>query len=379
MSAVSLGISDSEVYDNRFGARANNLKTIYSNSSLRTFEFIIENDVSDTIYNVTWNCSDGLDSIYSTDLEGNQSLYDYIQHNYSSPGQKTFGCTVVSNDGAESKAIVFTLNGLEIENFDILSNNASWRVVSYDVRNYFIPMETNISMDDGAAEYSRVTTLASNENIFVFAEQNFSSDGSKTFTISLNSENYTNDYAEAFSLEGVSIENYNRHSSGTDQIFSFDVRNNWNPSVVVWNISGVLSNSSSLDNDELLMVIVENNYTVQGKKQAIITARSSSYEDTITDYFLIQPLLIQSLITLSEDDSEAVSELIVENTINNTQQFSWRLDTQEENITSNLINVSDNIFVYIGSEYNDEGVYNIRLNINNTNYNDSEKRGVVIS
>ena len=82
---------------------------------------------------------------------------------------------------------------------------------------------------------------------------------------------------------------------------------------------------------------------------------------------------------MSEDDSEAVSELIVENTINNTQQFSWRLDTQEENITSNLINVSDNIFVYIGSEYNDEGVYNIRLNINNTNYNDSEKRGVVIS
>ncbi|AJF60977.1 hypothetical protein QT06_C0001G0127 [archaeon GW2011_AR15] len=379
ITADSENISDSQLYSIKFGTRAKSLKVIDPNVSVKTFEFIIENDVSDKVYNVSWNCSNDIDTIYSTDLAGNQSLYDYLQHNYTLPGEKTFTCTVTSNDGTESETVEFTLNGLEIEDYDILLTNISRRVVAYDVVNYFTPIEANISMEDETASFSRITTLESDEDVMVFVETNYSSDGSKTFSIDVSSSNYSNSYSESFDLESVSIENYERVNQNTGQILVFGIRNKWYSGVVNWSVSEPsIQNLSTLNTGELLLVAIEHNYT-QGSKTPRITAVVSSVQDEVTDYFSVTPLEISSLAVISEDRSKAVSELVVLNKLDDSQQFSWRLDTEIENITSSLINLTGNVFIYIGSYYNTEGIYRQVAVINSSSYDDNESIGVVIS
>jgi len=378
ITADSSGISDNQRYDIKFGTRASELKTLNTDASVRTFEFVVENDLNDMVYNVSWNCSDGIDSIYFTDMTSKQKLYDYIQHNYSSPGAKMFTCTVVSNDGTESKTIQFTLNGIEVEDYDILSNNASRRVVSYEVRNYFTPMETNILMQDETGSYSEKANLNTEESIFVFVEQNFSEDGAKTFSIDLLSTNYSNRYEESFSIKGVSIENYDRYAkTHTSQVISFDVRNNWNPSDVTWSLSDPsISNSSHLNKDESLMVMIEEEYD-QGNKEAVVSAQSSSYTDRLTDYFIVQPLLIESLLTLSEGES-SVSEMVVKNNLDNMQTFNWQFNSGEENLSSDYpLNISGQAQIYIETNYTAEGVYRTSASVNSTEYSDIAT-GVVV-
>ncbi|HIH41658.1 TPA: hypothetical protein HA239_04540 [Candidatus Woesearchaeota archaeon] len=245
--------------------------------------------------------------------------------------------------------------------------------------NYFTPIEANISMEDETASFSRITTLESDEDVMVFVETNYSSDGSKTFSIDVSSSNYSNSYSESFDLESVSIENYERVNQNTGQILVFGIRNKWYSGVVNWSVSEPsIQNLSTLNTGELLLVAIEHNYT-QGSKTPRITAVVSSVQDEVTDYFSVTPLEISSLAVISEDRSKAVSELVVLNKLDDSQQFSWRLDTEIENITSSLINLTGNVFIYIGSYYNTEGIYRQVAVINSSSYDDNESIGVVIS
>ena len=110
---------------------------------------------------------------------------------------------------------------------------------------------------------SRATNLSSNEKVMVFAEFNYSSDGAKAFNIEANSQNYSQKYSESFDTEGVSIENYGRiNKNYTTNILMFNVVNNWYTGLVTWNISDpLLSNKTTLNNNETILVIIENNYT----------------------------------------------------------------------------------------------------------------------
>lgn len=381
ISASSSGISDFQTYDTKFGTRANALTVLTRNISNTIFEFEINNDVNEMVYDVSWNCSDGISSIYVTNLTGEQSLYDYIQHNYTLPGDKTFTCTAVSSDGTESKSVEFTIKGLEIENYDILSTNVSQRVISYDVKNYFTPIETNISMSDETSSFSELTNLSSDEKVMVFVETNSTSDGTKTFSVSATSDNYSSDYTESFSNEGVNIENYDRvRKNHTINIISFDVVNNWHSGEVNWSLNEPnLANTTDLDTNETLMVFVEEDSSVQGNNKAEVTAQVSSFVDHVKNAFEIRPLKIESLLTLSEGSNQGVSEFVVTNNLNSTQIFGWQFDTGTENVSSNdsVIITSENLFIYIASNYTSAGVYPTTAIVNSSQYNDSQS-GVVI-
>ena len=83
--------------------------------------------------------------------------------------------------------------------------------------------------------------------------------------------------------------------------------------------------------------------------------------------------------TLSEGSYEAVTEIVVQNNLNKTQEFSWDFETGEENVTSTNIDIlNDNLFVFIQSNYSEEGVYRTTATINSSDYNDT-KKGVVVS
>jgi len=378
ISAQSPGTSDRQTESIKFGINAQSLDRIYSNISEAVFEFIVNNDLVETAENLIWNCSDGIDSLYSANLTGGQSLYDYIQHNYSTAGDKTFQCNVTSDDGTDSLTIEFTIQSLEIENYDILSEDISKRVISFDAVNYFTPAEVNISID---SDSGRLTNLSSNENIMAFVETNYSDDGTKSLSIAFSGAGSLVPYTDTFTLEGISIENYQRTAKNyTSQIYVFDVVNSWHSGNVNWSISDPgISNVTYLDTDDSIMVMIEHNYSGSGVKPVEVKAKRSSVQALFSDIFELRPIEIESFQTLS-DGLNSVSELVVSNNINRMQQFSWLFGSGTENISSDSqINISsDDVFIFIASNYSDSGAYKTTAFINTTSAEDSQS-GVTIA
>lgn len=353
---------DYQKINTKFGMSIFDLDVLYANATRQVFEFISYNDVVEMAESVTWNCSDGINSMFATNLTGNQFMYDYFEHNYSAPGRKTMMCNISSLDGSDSKTIEFNIPGLEIENYDVLAEDISRRIISFDVMNYFTEIQANITMDDSA-----LVNLSHDENIMVFTEVNYSNDGYNIFDILVTGQDQQSKYIESFKTEGVSIENYNRYESNlTTNILSFDVVNNWHNGFVNWSVSEPdISNLTYLNNSDRIMVIIENNYT-QGLFNPQIKAKVSSFEAILSDSFLINPLDL-TLNTLSN----SVTEMIIDNNIANNTQISWALDD-----LGGTINATDNVMMIIEGNYS-TGVHQTKGVINSSKFSDIEY-GVII-
>ncbi len=331
VEAGSPGIRDQESDLLKFGVRAKRLDRIYSSGSEQLFEFEVKNDLDQQVNSVSWNCSDGISSLYVANLSNNQSLYDYISHNYTTPGIKTFACTASSPDGNETQSLTFKVKGLEVEKYDVLVKNASRQVLSFNAHNYFNDLSANISLFGDASVFSKQVNLTKDEQVMVFSEINYSSDGQKEASISLQSPLQNTSYVNDFTERGVSIENYQRTGdNSTTQVLLFDVKNNWDPGNVQWNVSDIgINQVTSLNTSEKLMVFVQNNYT-QGDKQAVIQAQTSSFVDKITDFFSVRPLQLKSFQTLFESSSSAISEMVVKNTVGGNRRKTYKITIETE-------------------------------------------------
>jgi len=369
----SAGINDYEWKNIKFGIRANNISIIYSNISYKTFEFDMSSDIVENSYNASWNCSDGISSIVFN-LTSRQSVMDFIQTNYSSPGAKNFTCMALGVDGNESKTILFNIDGVKIENYDILSSNASRRVITYNLRNYYYSDTVNVTMS-GDDSTSKLINLSDNDNVMVFAEFNYTTDSAQDLLITANVNTSSDAYRDSFGIRGATIKNYNRiQKNYTNSILMFDVWNNWKTGYVNWSIGEPnIRNSTYLNNNESIMVFIEYNYTTQGNRQPEINATISTYVDRIREFFEIKPVKITSLLTLKENQSNSVSELIIKNNINTTQTASWTFNTGAVNVTNaTSLNASESIFVYIASNYSSSNIYRTNAYINTSTYNDTE-------
>ncbi|MBU0757716.1 MAG: hypothetical protein KKF44_06615, partial [Nanoarchaeota archaeon] len=376
ITASSDGISDEEILDIQFGINAERLQLLYSLVGNSVFEFIINNDLDETAYDVNWNCSEGISSAYGANLTGDQSLLDYLQHQYTSAGDKTFTCDVISDDGTDSLTEEFTVRGLEIENYDVLMQDISRRIVSFDLANYFDEAEANLSVN---AEMQNLS-IGSNERIMSFVEVNYSEDGTKTLLVEFETIGDSDIYTDTFTLEGASIENYQRTPVNyTTQVIAFDVVNNWHDGEVNWSIEPIgISDSTNLSNNARVLVIIEENYTSYGEKTVSVTAKASTVTDLITDYFVLTPIEILNFLTLAEGQSSTVFEILVKNNMPQIEDISYTInDGVDDIVGTDLINISDETFIFVETEYADEGIHRTLAVINSTNYDDNET-GVVI-
>ena len=378
INTTSNGIKDYQWKTLKFGMRANNLTLIYSNTSYRGFVFTMENDIIETVYNVSWNCTNGINSINFT-VVGNMSVFDVMMLNYTTPGAKNLTCFVRSTDGNETKMISFSVDGLKLSEYDVLYTSISRRVITYDLKNHFTDVTANLTMI-GNSNVTRLINLSSNKNIMVVAEFNYSSDSYKDLTITATSNTSSDLYKDRFTTRGVDIRNYDRLQNNYTSVLLFEIVNNWHAGYVNWSVSEPnKTNSSFLENNKSIIVIIEHNYTA-GNKQPVINATISSYVDRFSDYFIVKPLRINNLLTLSEG-SRTVTELDVENTLANNQILSWRLNTGISNLTSNksiTLNGSQNILVLIESNYTTSTIYRTVARVNNSLYNDN-RTGVVLT
>ena len=339
-------------------------------------------DIIENSLNASWNCSDGINSILFN-LTSKQSVMDFIQNNYTSPGAKNFTCVAIGIDGNESKTILFNVDGVKIEEFDVLYTNVSRRIITYDLKNYFNPLNNvNVTMtgDDTA---SNLLNLSANDNIMVFAEFNYTTDAYQDLLVTVNANQSADIYRDSFGLRGATIKNYNRIPKNyTTNILMFDVLNNWNSGYANWSIGEPnIKNSTYLNNNESVLVFIEYNYSIQGNRQPEINVTTSTYVDRIREFFEIRPVKITGLLTLSENKSNSVSELVIRNNLNNSQPISWTFNTGIQNITSNqtiTLNSSESILVYIASNYTTPSIYKTTAYTNTTGYNDTET-GIILT
>ncbi len=384
VSITSGGASDQQQITPKFGLLAQNLTIISQNISNFTFGFTIKNSMATQMAeNVSWNCSNGVRADSAVNLSGSQSVFNYVYYNFSRPGSFDFTCTGTSLDGTDSATAAVTVPGLAVENYNIISENISQRIIGFEVKNYFHPLSTAINVTtEGTSFVSSSFNLTNEQNIMAFVELNYTTDGVKTITIVGSGQNVNTTSVQTIDLLPVTIENYQRFiENSTRKIFFFDVKNNWvNGTSVRWNITDpALNGTVSLGLNQSLMVMIEHNYTTQGVKIPVISAAALTAWDTVYDYFTIKPIELWQLNTLSDSQLGAVVELVIKNNLNHSQNFSWRFDSGVENITSTqniqLQNVSP-IFVYIGFNYSTAGVYGTNAIVNSSMFSDNQT-GVV--
>ncbi len=386
VSITSSGTNDQQQITPTFGLLAQNLTIISQNISNITFGFTIKNSMTNQMAeNVSWNCSNGVRADAAVNLSGSQSVFNYVYYNFSRPGSFDFSCTGTSLDGTDSATAAVTVPGLVVENYNIVSENISQRIIGFEVKNYFHPLSTAINVTtEGASFVSSSFNLSTDQNVMAFVELNYTTDGVKTITLLASGQNVNTTSVQTIDLLPVTIENYQRLiENSTRKIFFFDVKNNWvNGTSIRWNITDpALNGTASLALNSSLMVMIEHNYTTQGVKAPVISAAALTAWDTVYDYFTIKPIELWQLNTLSDSQLGAVVELVIKNNMNHSQNFSWRFDSGVENITSTQniqLQNSSPIFVYIGFNYSTAGVYGTNAVVNSSIFSDNQS-GVVVN
>ncbi|MBN2881319.1 VCBS repeat-containing protein [Candidatus Woesearchaeota archaeon] len=357
-NASSPETKDSQKIESKFGLTESSLSVIYSNISLYMFDYILGKNINENVKNLRFNCSNGVNS--STFDLITSELLSFLQIDYSSSGVKNLICNATSDDGEISSTITFTIKGLEINNYDILSENVSKQVVEFWAKNNYYPLMTNISIDTGVESFSKEVNISSGESIMVISEVNYSSDDTNKFEINLDSDESSQSYVNTFKTQGVSIEDYMR----SDSVLFFNVRNNWYPTNVSWSVAN-LNESTYLENDQLLFVMIEKNST----ENSIITAKANIFTDMIVDTVHFKPLEI----SLFENLFGNVFEIDVQNNIEGNQTFDLTLD----DINVQNLNVTNSTIIFIEGNYS-SGIFETNAYVNNSEYSDSIN-GVVVN
>jgi len=326
-----------------------------------------------TINYITINCSGSNTTASLTPLETKDVS---INLSYTSSGEKSVTCKATSSDGAGNKSVLFNINGLDIDNYDILYTNISRRIISYELRNNFLAGAVNFSMVYESSQFSSQANLTSGEYIIVLVETNYTTPGVNELEINYSTTGQSERFVDAFILKGVELENYLRTHVYSAYNISFDLKNYWYSGIIKWNITDPLQvNQTQVNGTQRITIL--NNYS-EGTKTPVITAYLG-YATYIRDYFLVKPLRIDSFSVLQEKLNSTVSEFVVSNNQQSPQYISWKLATGEFNITSNqTINLSSSVFIYVESNYSAVAVFNTQARVNSTSYNDIENKGVMI-
>jgi YD repeat-containing protein len=367
-----IGEDDFEVIEDVFGVQAQSLSVLHPQSNNTILEFVVGNTLNTTVTGVNWTCTDNITMLYSLNMTGYQSLYDYIARSYSTPGEYVFSCDIISNDGYDSISTLIDIEGISIENYHVLLENISRRVSSFTLQNNLLPLNTTVTIDSVAENVS----LDTQESLFVFVENNYSTDGLQELVVITNSSGDIDVFTDIFTLQGVRVIEYLREEGNTSSIFSFQVRNDWHEGVVNTQFSELDTDVNvSLDHNESLFVFLEKNYTQEDVDVAIVATRDT-YQEVVKDKFSVHPLAVSSYFVLSEG-SEAVHEVVVGSKVG-LQYFDFSLDTEDQLFSSSDLNVSSSdLFIFVETNHSVPKVYRSDVVINNSLYFDSASEVVL--
>lgn len=364
---------DTNVFEDSFGVRAGSLKLLASNLTQSYTELMIENGVSETATGVEWNCSNGIASV-PFNISGNAGAMAIIAYNYSSPGRMALLCNVSSDDGGGNKTTSFGIKGLEILNYSLTHLDTNSKQIEFFIRNNYYPLTVTWEIRSDGQSFSDLISMGTDNVTRVSQVINYTTDGVKTVNVTVSSGSITDDYQDQFTINAFEIARYFRALNTTERILSFDIFNRWPSNLSVsWNLSDpALVNSIYLTQDESLMIIIEENYTTQGRKEPEVNAYSGSFLDKLQDWFDNHIVEVFDFQTLSESISSTISQIMARSN-SGSKTVSWKLDTGKENLTSNEaieLNESSGAIVIVEHSYTSSKVYLTNASINDSEYKD---------
>ena len=379
---------DFNLFKDKFGLDAKSLTLIDSNISLTFLEFIINNEISEKATGGSWSCDNGISSSEPFNISGNDDIFVIIENNYTSPGSKEVICKAASDDGSGNKSTSFKIKGIEIEEYEIFDNKTNKKTVVFNVTNYFHPLTitSKLLSDDNSVEES--FDLNTSQSKLITAEINYTTDGSKKINITATSGSIIGEFVNNFILNALEIERYHRFKTKNDtkRFITFSLFNYWNENITVnYNLSDpVVHNATTLRYNQSVMVIIEENYTSQGKKepniQTYATDSSENFTSSISDWFNIYIIQLLDLQVLQEIQTSTISEIRARSNTGN-RTFSWSFNTGEETITSDeqiSLNDSDSAFIFIENDYTLAAIHLLNASINTSSSNQDSKTGVAV-
>jgi len=373
ISAASWNDTDYEAKRTKFGVRAQALSALGANVSIATYEWIVTKDVTETLPNVSWNCT----GIVGPKVNLTGAWENYLSVNYSSPGLYTFGCVANGTDGNESRTVTIDIPGVSVQNVDTLYTNASRRVFAAVAKNAYYPLTANVTITgENLTNATRLVTLGTNEQLFVFVEANNTPGDAKGINTLITGGNDSANITTIYDVKTTSLAAYARIDlSNTSKLYTFEVRNLWTNGTLAWTLSDPnLANQSVLGNNQSVMLLIASNYT-SGDKTPTLRVANAGYNISSGDQFRSRPIAITRLTTLA-DGSAGIAEFFVQNSLPTPQNVTWQYTGAAANFT-NTTTVNNSLLVLIQTNYS-AGVCPTTASVNASLGNDS-KRGVVIA
>ncbi|MBI2575833.1 hypothetical protein HYV84_01360 [Candidatus Woesearchaeota archaeon] len=375
--------TDTTAAKDQFGITIKSLTLNSLNISLATLNLTLENNINQNISNVNWNCSTGNKSSSALTLSGNSEYAINISYNFSSAGIKTVTCFVISPDSYGNKTLDFEIKGLKIENVSLKEIDANSFEVNFNLNNYYHPLTAAWALKSDNQSFSGSVSLNNSQIATVTQAINFSDDGAQQINITVTSSDIKDTYLDNLVINALEFGNYLRYDfNDTRKIMAFDLYQYWPGNVTVsWNISDpFISNSTSLEQNKSLMVIIETNYTSDGRKEPNPRASSGLFSSQYPEYFYLDMVGMLSLQVLTQSVNNTVSEMIAKS-FSGAKTSSWGYDTGYENFTSSLpfnLSNSSSLIILIQHNYSQAGVYATNASINSSSFQDNVQ-GVVVT
>ena len=280
------------------------MTAMYSNGTLKIFEFVILNDGDTTITDVQWQFDTNDSNIINStsnisSMAANEKAFVYIQYNFSDEGSYNIkaNATGLSSSTIISSSLSSTIGvgDLAITSFDDLSIDITKAVLEIQAKNNLLQNLTNVNWSlatgDGTIINStgQFASILPNETVFIFVNYDFGASGAYSLVASVTNQTYSDSktlnldikHLEAFNLSVV-------NESGSKRIFEFIIKNNLatNLTGVNWTFDTKNSNvinstiTSTLQPSEQIFVYIDYNFTTAGTYNANATAINGSLRDS---------------------------------------------------------------------------------------------------
>jgi len=279
------------------------LQPSYSNGTHYIFEFVILNNGSTTLNDVSWQFdtddSNRINSTSNISLALGERAFVYIQYNFSDEGAYNVkaNATGISSSTTISSSLSSTVGvgDLAITSFDDLNIDISKVIFEIQAQNNLLENLSNLnwSLTTGNGKIinstSQFSSIKSNETVFIFIQYDYGASG--TFSPVATITNGTYSDSKTITIDVKHIEAFNLsvvNESGTKRIFEFIIKNNLNTNLtnVNWtfdtkdsNVINATSNSI-LQPSEQMFVYIDYNFTATGTFNVNATAKNGTLSDS---------------------------------------------------------------------------------------------------
>ncbi|MBI2549646.1 hypothetical protein HYV83_00505 [Candidatus Woesearchaeota archaeon] len=274
------------------------LSQLYSLATHKVFEFVIENNGSSAVNNVTWklNLGDGtvINSTRNTSLAINETIRVHFEYNYSSESDYTVtaNATAIAEGVTATKTLVISSAGtLSLSNLKVLYSNLSERVFEFTINNSGdnnLSANWTLNLGDGnVVSSTQNANLNSSKSLLVYVQHDYSAQGDYSVTATAQGGGLTASSSIPAEVEYLGVSNFSViNSSGSLRTFEAYVKNYMAVAMsnVSWSLNtgnGIVSSTSpiTLQPQETAFVFAKYNYTATGTFAANFTAVNSSWND----------------------------------------------------------------------------------------------------